>query len=44
MLDDYDYGEDDGEIEHEEWETEVAELDETDADRGGVEEDEDTEE
>lgn len=44
MLDDYDYGEDDGEIEHEEWETEDAELDETDADRGGIEEDEDTEE
>ena len=44
MLDDYDYGENDGEIEHEEWETEDAELEETDADRGGTEEDENTEE
>lgn len=41
-LDDYDYGEDDGEIEHEEWEEDM-ESDETDADRGGTEEDEDTE-
>lgn len=41
-LDDYDYGEDETEIEDEAWESEDEESDELDADRGGAEENEDT--